>query len=602
MAVTGWWGAALAQSEPSKSDAKVTPVAIEQQKPSFFVHAEMDRPSMEYWDGEQLTVTVRCEVDAYVYAIYTQADQQSYVVLPNSGSSREKVPAGQKVRIPAESDAFRWTVGAPFGKEEFKIIAAQQRIESLERPELRRGHAAPLTAEGLKALIEEIRSRIPVAEWSEVSLSLTTHEGVNPESPYAGKRHGVFFGVSTQIATQIIKRANEAAKTDRSPSCADLGLAVVMDSLVTKRVFRTSCGLETAECVPDPQKDKVPFLLRDTIKEQITDRLAKKTKPGDTVVIFFSGHGADFVDEDSPGGKTSYLIPADYLDASTLLALRYLDRKGLTDEIDKILLERGESFLQKAGLALDVEWNQTADLSEEQRKSLLLASHELQRRSCVTDIEFMHWLQSLAGRRVIVILHACHSGGFLPDLAQSASKDSSLKALSPQTTDVPTFRFLQPQLGRLKSLGMTNVGLIAAAKHNQSALSPHWNAGPNSKQEPATVIARETLAELVQSLHLSDKSRKFLDEEGAQIDFMGIFTYYLVNSLLKNPGAMDVASVGNLTSQQMADYFQSQSFRMQVEASNRELVSKGEPPMALEELPFYPIWVEPAGTRLLVKP
>ncbi len=34
------------------------------------------------------------------------------------------------------------------------------------------------------------------------------------------------------------------------------------------------------------------------------------------------------------------------------------------------------------------------------------------RHSCVTDDQFGHWLQRLAGRQIVVILDACHSAGF----------------------------------------------------------------------------------------------------------------------------------------------------------------------------------------------
>src|SRR5579871_2256734 len=121
-----------------KPPAAGTPDSIEQSQPKFFVVAEADRASREYYDGEQIGIKVKCEIDAYLYVLYTQADGQSYVVFPNSATPNNQVKAKQSVQLPSANDTFRWTVGAPFGKEELKVVASRVKIPAFEKPEVRR--------------------------------------------------------------------------------------------------------------------------------------------------------------------------------------------------------------------------------------------------------------------------------------------------------------------------------------------------------------------------------------------------------------------------------------------------------------------------------
>ncbi len=106
-------------------------------EPAFFVRADVDRPSREYREGDVLFVNARCELEAYLYMFYEQADGQLRVIFPNAAQRDNRIPAKQVVEVPAKDDLFRWVVGPPFGKEVIKVIAT---AEPLPRIDAAAGH------------------------------------------------------------------------------------------------------------------------------------------------------------------------------------------------------------------------------------------------------------------------------------------------------------------------------------------------------------------------------------------------------------------------------------------------------------------------------
>src|SRR6185437_11012008 len=105
---------------------------------------------------------------------------------------------------PAIKDTFRWKVSAPFGKELMKVIASKQRVEALEKPEVRRQRFTAIGAKDLVSAGRELLEKLPADQWSEVELNIVTHEGKNPNAHPNANRYGVFFGVSGQDVTPAL--------------------------------------------------------------------------------------------------------------------------------------------------------------------------------------------------------------------------------------------------------------------------------------------------------------------------------------------------------------------------------------------------------------
>src|SRR4051812_34173945 len=94
--------------------------------PEFLVRAAVNHATRSYREGDALSVHVACEVDAYVYVLYQQADGSSFQIFPNRLQPDNHVAARQAIELPGHDDLFRWQIAAPFGKEVIKVIASRE--------------------------------------------------------------------------------------------------------------------------------------------------------------------------------------------------------------------------------------------------------------------------------------------------------------------------------------------------------------------------------------------------------------------------------------------------------------------------------------------
>lgn len=131
---------------------------------------------------------------------------------------------------------------------------------------------------------------------------------------------------------------------------------------------------------------------REAIEQTICNTIANQTGPGDTVFIFLSCHGGRY--KDPVGGTHDYLVPFDA----------------------KIN-------------------NLNATLN-----------------STISDVVLSRWLQNLKGRKVTILLDACHAGGIL-DQGKNFGQ--------------PFFAKLAANIEGLKELGQKYLGLLASCLSHQ---------------------------------------------------------------------------------------------------------------------------------------
>ena len=579
--------------------ADITPAAIEQTQPRFFVHADTDPASREFYDGEQIKLKIQCEVDAFIYVLYMQADGLTYVVLPNSGSSVNKVPAKQEVRIPGVKDSFRWTVSAPFGKERIKVIASTVRIPALEAPEMRKRQATPIGQKQIEELVKEIQSRIPTDQWSEVAIEITTAAGAKPAVPSNAKRYGLFFSVPFQLSTGV----NALRKNDPSLQNQNLGLPTVTDGLLLKGALRLVQGLDESAMFPDPfSKDIQQFVgtlaFRDRIKLEITEHLPEVAKAGDTVIIYFSGHGATFPDPRKNGALQSYLVPCDALDFETLMTLLKIKDAGLLkpDDLESKMLAKAEKILDDekidVGQLREAKWQSMTD----SQKFDLASKIEILfiEKTAITSDEFSHWIQSLSHCRVVVILDACMSGGFATAKDAVQTKTLSPGSMKKQLTNPNDFQFFQPQMERLKSLGDLNTALLAAARINETSLQAIVDGNI-----PATSLLSEAIKVIGEN--------KILPEFFGEGEFqpsaprrVGIFTYYIVQTLLTAKGPLSLEQAAERSNEEMKQFFNSQAFLARHERANEERKKQGKPPLPVRT--HHPVYFDHCAPKTVLKP
>ncbi len=565
-----------AQEQP----AMVT--TIQQESPSFLVNARVNRDSRDYREGDGFSITLVSEVDAYVYVIYQQADGQAYQVFPNVGQPDNRVTAKQPVTIPREDDRFRWRIAPPFGTETVKVIASEQPLEALNDASLRseRFNAvseAKLKNVGLQLGTEGRRLKgerngsgtkpkiddVPEFpddnsfRWAETEITVTTYPRNHELETSGAKRYGVFFGVSEHRYAE-----QEMLITGHSPNLS----SPHRDALVLNDVMDDIGDLAESRVFVNEEATRRNFELA------ITDWLPKKSRPGDTVFIYFSGHGGLVTDDngDEVDQQDEFLVPHDQLGLAAVLGLAKQEEQGtLTDELKPVLASARKVV-------------QNVDTAEK-------AYERLVRATGVTDDVFGHWLQALSGRHVVVILDICYSGGFAADekgivsgrtrrdkmplspiFGNRSSASTGEHATSPRANPLGAstvagagartdagggaasrpaaqFDFLDRELTRLKDIGQDDTALLTASAGDELSL---------------------------------------VRPDGA----LSVMTYELIVALRNARGPLDIEQAFALVEKQTARFFDSDEFR-QLNADREEPVK-----------PHHPRLFKPTSQQFWLKP
>jgi len=121
-------------------------------------------------EGDDLSFLFNLDRDAYLLAIYQDAEGNLIQLLPNRESSSLPQKAGMFIPLPKQNAKFRFKIQAPFGKEELWIFASDQLPPELPGDNL---------SNGLKVLSEDINSvRIKLRERHQTAYGdarLTIH-------------------------------------------------------------------------------------------------------------------------------------------------------------------------------------------------------------------------------------------------------------------------------------------------------------------------------------------------------------------------------------------------------------------------------------------
>src|SRR5262249_11299526 len=192
------------------------------------------------------------------------------------------------------------------------------------------------------------------------------------------------------------------------------------DAQAMAKALKQFCGVQEVHLLQNAEATLA------NIRQKITDEVVNSTKPGDTVFLYWSGHGGTCASTTAGRASDEFLVPHD----------------GMYKEDDPKVL----------------------------RSSMLM--HDM----------FGRWVQALDGRNVVVILDTCHSGGQIEDQTKALKAKGSTKDLK-GADNVAKFgkairtkndqagpdhkNFLEGNLARMKGIGQKDAIVLASSTAKQ---------------------------------------------------------------------------------------------------------------------------------------
>ncbi len=345
-------GGSAAGAEPADDPREVVVDEVRNEHPSFMVRVDVDKPQRVYRGGEEMAVNVVSAKTGYLYLLYCDAGGMVTCLFPNAFGEDNRIEAMKPVVLPQppkpDRSSFRLRIGPPYGEEVLKAIVSLEPMDTGALGRLILAEGAQARLSGVRAVyVEEAKD---TGDWAEHHVKIVTREpgetaasGTGSSSAHGprlqrdtdngpSRRVGVFIGVS-QYADERIRDlavchrdASEVAKVLHEHGQIGQGW-VLLEEKAT----------------------------RANIEQTIRSQVAAATRPGDSVIIYWSGHGSRCADDggDEQDGFDEYLVPHD----------------GNLDTLATI------------------------------------------RQSMIMDDTFGRWIQELDGRQILIVLDTCHSGG-----------------------------------------------------------------------------------------------------------------------------------------------------------------------------------------------
>ncbi len=85
-----------------------------------------------YQNGEDLTVHVFVNRDAYVKVYHVDVNGKTQLIFPNQFYRKNRIQGGTVVTIPDQSYPFKFHLGPPYGTEYIKVVASEHQFADIE--------------------------------------------------------------------------------------------------------------------------------------------------------------------------------------------------------------------------------------------------------------------------------------------------------------------------------------------------------------------------------------------------------------------------------------------------------------------------------------
>lgn len=420
-----------------KKERPATRLAIEavNDHPAWAVRVTLDRPDGRYPAGSTIVADVVSEKDGFLYLFNIDAEGEISVLFPNYGRADNAIKAKNKFQVGGAGDVPLEVTAQNDGVEYIKAIVTKERIPALD------------------ALIKKATKANPLIELTPKQFEEILREvafGDSPKAPNSGdlrrdlrewKREMLVPGKVVPKGQQEKAEKEFKAQTQSwaehqvkiytgkviQPKPAQrLALVVGIDKYKSGNIRPLKCAVKDADAIEKllngPGRFDAVVKLTDeraTLEgiQTAFDELVAKSRPGDTVVVYWAGHGGRCSNTDGtePDGFDEFLVPHD-----------------------------GS-----------------------------LQSDAAVRQSMLLDKVFGRWIAGLSERKVMVILDTCHSGGQVAGVkfppGQPNPDGSPRGARGINTPQLPAQQkwtkrtFIDTELNRYMALGTRNIKRTDAA-------------------------------------------------------------------------------------------------------------------------------------------
>lgn len=239
---------------------------------SFGVRVDVDRSDRTYVKDDLLQVTVKSSEDGYLYLFYRNAAGKVSVLFPNKFHKDNFIRKNETLPVPALASGFQIRIDAPFGAELLKAVVSKKQLTDIG------GAVTQVTEETGKLLLQSLEAE--TSDWAEHHVRIqTTFDG--------GRRFAVAVGIGNYKDDKI----------SNFDICR-------IDAEKALDVFTKHCGVKKSQAFLLTNENATLANIRKVIKED----LPKRTRPGDTVFLYWSGHGGW-----TQNDKRGFLIPYDGL-------------------------------------------------------------------------------------------------------------------------------------------------------------------------------------------------------------------------------------------------------------------------------------------------
>ncbi|MCL6569992.1 MAG: DUF4384 domain-containing protein, partial [Meiothermus silvanus] len=156
---------ALAQPRITPQGIIVNPVPTDLQVKTWVDKDPGKTGNSSYRIGENITLYVQVNQDAYVYLFNINADGKIDLILPNNLSRDNLLRAGETRAFPPTGANYRFTISGPEGRDQVLAIASKQQLSLADIADVERGQVRVQGAENLARAHSIVVTPIPQQSW-----------------------------------------------------------------------------------------------------------------------------------------------------------------------------------------------------------------------------------------------------------------------------------------------------------------------------------------------------------------------------------------------------------------------------------------------------